>query len=324
MNVSLNSLSIKSSLLGDDLLKERRKNEKFAILLGVVAQFIWAINSIQLKTYSIFFPKDYSNNSIVFLRSTGICVIGYIIITKKGIPIPKISEMKYRFWFLACTAGNYFSIFLWVVFISYFRVATCQCINGCTPVFILILSVIILKEKFYVRYLFGILFCFAGTTLMVLNEKDGASQSDKTTSKSVFVGCLIGVMVVGVNSFYFFGQKVVCKKVENHVINFYLGLFNALPALACMILQWDFRLSNPIYVLYGLSNGAVFYTANCIQVIAFEYIAMSKFIPVQYMLIVFIFLLGFLILREQVFITDVIGSLIIMSFQIYNVMVPLK
>ena len=68
MNISESSLSMKSSLLNDDLLKQRRQNEHYAIFLGVISQFIWAINSIQLKTYKKFFPEPecYSDNSLVF------------------------------------------------------------------------------------------------------------------------------------------------------------------------------------------------------------------------------------------------------------------
>ena len=51
MNVSDSSLSIKSSLLDDELLKQKRKNENFAIFLGILSQIGWAVNSIQLKTY---------------------------------------------------------------------------------------------------------------------------------------------------------------------------------------------------------------------------------------------------------------------------------
>ena len=66
MNISESSLSMKSSLLNDDLLKQRRQNEHYAIFLGVISQFIWAINAIQVETYKKFFPECYSDNSLVF------------------------------------------------------------------------------------------------------------------------------------------------------------------------------------------------------------------------------------------------------------------
>ena len=92
------------------------------------------------------------------------------------------------------------------------------------------------------------------------------------------------------------------KKNNEHVLNFYLGLYNALPALAMMILENHYGFSNIKYVLYGLSNGFVFYSANYCNVKALEYIAISKFIALTYLCTVFIFILGFLIFgRKSVF-----------------------
>ena len=56
MSKSSDIYSVNSSELNDELLNEKRKNERFAIIIGILSQFIWAINSIQLKTYKIFFP----------------------------------------------------------------------------------------------------------------------------------------------------------------------------------------------------------------------------------------------------------------------------
>ena len=77
--LSSNSYSIKSSLLTDEMLLQRRKKEKYALILGLISQFLWALNSIQLKTYRLWFPNSYSNNSLVFWRSLPIFVLGYFI-----------------------------------------------------------------------------------------------------------------------------------------------------------------------------------------------------------------------------------------------------
>ena len=291
----------------------------------MISQFIWAINSIQLKTYKKFFPECYSDNSLVFFRSVTICFCDFLFTKKEGIEITPVSTIKHKFWFFASTAGNYLGIYFWVVFLSYFRVSTCTCISGCSPVFVLILSFFILKETFYLRYFIGIIICIIGTGIMVSNEKkqevDNHGEIDLSTT---IVGCIIGFLVIVVNSFWSFGQKIVCKKINEHVLNCYLGLYNALPALAMMIIENHYGFSNIGYVLYGLSNGFVFYSANYCNVKALEYIAISKFIALTYLCTVFIFILGFLILGEKVFFTDIIGSFIILGFQVYNVSIPTK
>ncbi len=60
--------SVSSSKMNDEMLKEKRYKEKIGAIFAILSQFIWAINSIQLKTYKTFFPEDFSNNSLVFWR----------------------------------------------------------------------------------------------------------------------------------------------------------------------------------------------------------------------------------------------------------------
>ena len=159
---------------------------------------------------------------------------------------------------------------------------------------------------------------------MVSNEKKQDDNHDEISLSSLIVGCVIGFLIIVINSFWSFGQKIVCKKINEHVLNYYLGLYNALPALVMMVLENHYGFTNIWYVLYGLSNGLVFYSANYCNVKALEYIAISKFIALTYLSTVFIFILGFLILNEKVFFTDIIGSFIILGFQVYNVSIPTK
>ena len=58
-------MSEKSSLLNDDELNQKRKNERFAYILGIFTQLVWAINGLQLKTIQPKFPEPYSLNSII-------------------------------------------------------------------------------------------------------------------------------------------------------------------------------------------------------------------------------------------------------------------
>lgn len=160
---------------------------------------------------------------------------------------------------------------------------------------------------------------------MVSNEKKQDSENNEEMSlSSLILGCIIGFLIIVINSFWSFGQKIVCKKINEHVLNYYLGLYNALPALVMMILENHYGFTNIGYVLYGLSNGLVFYSANYCNVKALEYIAISKFIVLTYLCTVFIFIFGFLILNEKVFFTDIIGSFIILGFQVYNVSIATK
>lgn len=320
-------MSIQSSLLTDEMRQLKHKRERKALFLAIFSQFIWAVSSIQLKSYGTLFPKHYSDNSLVFWRSVPIWVFGYYFAKKKGIEIPVLSQVQSKVWFFFRTLGNYFSLLFWVMMLNYFRVSTCQCISGCQPVLILLLSIFILKEKFYFRYLVGIILCIFGTAVIVLNEKspkegDDASNENK---RNILVGIFLALLNLFVSAFSTFGQKVMLQeKMSNEAQSYYIGMYNSLAGAAMSVVEFHFGITNILYVLYGLSNGFVFYIANYYSTLALIDMPMSKFIPLTYLILVFVYLLGFTILREPVYFTDILGSLLILSFQLYNVWVPLK
>jgi uncharacterized membrane protein len=61
---------------------------------------------------------------------------------------------------------------------------------------------------------------------------------------------------------------------------------------------------------------------NMCNIQAMNNLAISKFLPLTYFGTVFIFILGWIILEERVYLTDIIGSLLIVGFQIYNAWFP--
>ena len=318
--------NISNSLLDDNLKEIKRTNDRYAYICAIITQFLWAINSIQLKTYKQYFPIQFSLNSLVFWRSIPIWFIGYIVIKKKNLQIPSISGIKYKFWFHMRNVGNYVGVLFWILLLNYFRVSTGQCCANCHPVIILILSALILKEKFYLRYLIGVLLSLFGTFLIISNENKNNDSSNKNLeNKSLLVGCLIAIIHLTILSFVVFAQKYLCmENLTGEIQNYYLGMFNSLPALFLMMVENHYGLSSPLYCLYGMSNGVVFFIANYCQAEALNYMKINKFMPITYLNIVFVFILGLLFFGEKIYLTDIIGSLMILGFQIYNIMIPIK
>ena len=148
-----------------------KKGDIYAYIMGVICQFFWAMSNIQLKTYRTFFAENFSTQSVTFWRSLSILLIAYFSIIKKRQTITKISEVKFKFWFFLRNIGNYVFIVLWIIELTYFRVSTAQCIANCSPIVVLILSSVILKETFYIRYVCGVLLSLIGTIMIDLIDK---------------------------------------------------------------------------------------------------------------------------------------------------------
>ena len=315
-------MSEKSSLLSEDKYIQKRKNERFAYFLGIFTQFLWALNGLQLKSYQPHFPESFTTNAVVLWRSIPVMIIGYTLCQYKKLRITPHREVKHIVWFYFRHLGNYFCVLLNITVLSYFRLSTSRVFVGCQPLVIIFLSIIVLNETFYWRYLIGILTCLSGSAMIFLNDK--RPQARQTIlHDNIYMGLFFAFLFLIFGSFNSIGQKMMTKdKMPADVQNFYLGLYNSIPPFLMCIYERHFAITDIKFILYCMSNGVLFYCANYFTSVCYKYIAISKFLPVTYLNIVFTFLLSIVVLREPIFFTDVIGAFLIIGFQFYNITFP--
>ena len=314
-------ISERSSVLDKEKLIIKRRNERFAYLLGIFTNFLWAVNGVQMKTFRLFFPNDYNDNNILFWRMLPVVIIGFIICKYNYIHIQKFSELKHLNWFLCRNATAYIFIIAWIKMYSYFRVSTITVIGGTTPIFVILISVFI-GERFYLRYLLGVLLCILGSSIIILNDRKPDAKS-QILDDNIFIGILLGIINVVLCGLSLVGQKILTKEgMDIHLQAFYFSAFNVVPAFIIGIFTDGFNLSNWKYIAYVSSNGIVFYVANYCNTVCLKYIAISKFQPITYLCIVFTFILSAILLGEPVYFSDLIGTAIIIGFQYYNLQYP--
>ena len=270
-SLQINDLaSINTELLSEELKKEKRKKEYIAYMYGVISQFMWAINNIQIKTMITFFPDTFTLNTIAFYRNLPLIFAGYYACKKKNIRIHTWKDIHRKFWFLIRHFGFYLMIVLWVVMNIFFRVSTCQCIVNCNPVIILIISSFLLNEKFYPRYIVGIIVCFVGAFLIISNERKPTNVNEEENNvrnllefilrkieenikdekgNNVFYGGLAAGTHLLITSFANFGQREIAKEgISGDEQNIWMGVFNCIPAFIVMIAQGKTRLDNIKYI----------------------------------------------------------------------------
>ena len=314
-------IEIKDSLLNSELLREKKKKENYGIIITIIAHFFLAVNQLQLKTFAKWFKKEYTQNNLLVYRSLATCGISYLLIKRKNQKIPSLLEINSKFWFFCRECGAYIILFFYLEMTTFFRVSTCQCIYGCHPIIVLLLSIIIINENFYWRYVVGMILSFIGSIFILLNEVQ-PEQRKQNDNKSVFIGIIFSFGYLTTLCVSKFAQKMLCKDhMTPEVQTFYLGFFTALQAF--IFLLFDFKLGlNLIYILYCFSNGLIFCLVNILCTEAMGNIAISKYLPLTYFATVFIFILGWIVLGERVYFTDIVGSLLIVGFQIYNAWFP--
>ncbi len=311
-------ISESSSNMNTEQLLDKRKNEKFAYILAIITQVLWALNGVQMKTFRNFFPDYYSDNTVLFWRMFLVTIFGYSVCKYKKVHIQSHSELKHLYWFLMRNATAYIFIICWIKMYKYFRVSTISVIGGVTPLIIIILSVFLLSEKFYMRYILGVGLCIIGSAIIIFNDRKPQSKA-QIIDDNVFIGILLGIGNISLVSLSVVAQKVLTKEgMDIDLQNYYFGLYNSVPAFIFSVLFGEFSLGNIKYILYVSSNGLIFYLANYLNTISFKYIAVSKLQPISYLCIVFTFIFSAILLGEPVFFSDIIGAAIIISFQYFN------
>ena len=71
-----------------------------------------------------------------------------------------------------------------------------------------------------------------------------------------------------------------------------------------------------------LANGIIFYTATKLQIFSIKNIDIIKIISISYVTLITSFILGAVFLHDKVGLTDIIGSLLVLGYNLYNAIYP--
>ena len=84
------------------------------------------------------------------------------------------------------------------------------------PLIIVFMSCVLLKEKFYMRYVYGVFICFGGVMLIVLNEDKNSTEvngdSDKKGIANLLCGLICGVAQLLSISIHRVSSKILIKQ----------------------------------------------------------------------------------------------------------------
>jgi drug/metabolite transporter (DMT)-like permease len=317
-------------------------SERMCILFYFLANVLFGLNTFQIKLVAKVYPEGFNANSFFTWRSIFLIPISIAGIRYTGERITRLNEVKNKFWFYCRTLLQFFSIIFLVNCMLELRASTASCISSMHPILVLIFSIILLKERFYTRYLVGLVICCYGAMLIVLNERAPASQphiDDLTLDDDLVplpgqiteVDNLKFVRGLGYGAFHLLavtlvviGIKVVSlEKISTNVQCFYLGIFNTLQGFLFALFGFPLSL-NPMFIFNLFINAVLVYFGTYFQVQSLKYISVNKVSPLTYICTLTVFVLSVLLLGESIFLTDIIGSMLILSFNVYNSAFPIK
>lgn len=268
------------------------------------------------------YRDKFSPNNFSMWRSVFMSIVTYISVkyyTKSE--MNNFFEMNVKMWFLIRVLGIYISFLLFLSSLLYLRAATTSCISSANPLIVIFLSIFILKEKFYWRYLIGVIVCFIGSAMILLNDRTENKSSVKQDFKK---GAIYITMHVFCLSFSIFGQKVcVNNGITSETMVFWTGTSNLIVAFLVACIMNDFGLDF-IVISMAFLNAVIFYLAQKVNDMAFALMDASKFPPTFYIQTLFVFILCAIFFKEKFVFSDIVGSLLIVAFHFYNAYSPIK
>ena len=95
--------------------------------------------------------------------------------------IISLHEVPNKTWFIIHTFGIYFNFLFYIISLLYLHISTTSCLGAANPFVVMVLSVVVLKKIFYMRYLIGLVVCFIGSVMLMLNKKISSSSNSNNT-----------------------------------------------------------------------------------------------------------------------------------------------
>ena len=312
--------------------KQKQRDEFIGMGFAVVAIFFRAFATFYTKVIQRTYPTKFHTVPFLWLRSFTIILFALIHTKITGIPIIKLKDIPFKLWFFYRTNMNFFGMSFMTMSLWYLRASTAQIIFSLSPIIVLILSRLILKEPYYFRYTIGTVLCLIGSSIIVFTENkvDASKQHDDsntsithsswdTTKGLIF----IGVAMFSVTFVDIANKILASNKVPVNTQMMYVGLSTMMYSTVFTMIFGGVEL-DPGYLIMCLFHGVFFYVSNICYNKALQLSPISKLIIINYTQIVFVFLLAFLFLHEPIFFTDLLGSAFIFSYMIYNATHPIK
>ena len=325
--------------------KKAIKNEKIGVILILLCNLTRACNSLLIKYLQRRYHDIYHTIPFLFYRAIYLVFLSQIITTIKGEHILWPSEVKAKFFFFLRTNLNFFGVQFNISAIWYLRVATVQIIGSLNPLVTTLMGIFILKEKFYMRYAVGIIACLIGSLFIVLNERKGNNEADSEIKSNNLVkdeekkeeekqkyggfsfGTILGLILAFIDIFFIstveLANKVLANnKVPIHTQCFYVGINTIGYSLIYLFFTNEWYITGG-YAVFIFFQALLFYVGNFFFNAGLKYIDLAKTAPLTYTRVAFVLILGFILLGEKVYFSDIIGTCLIIGYMFYNLYYPI-
>ena len=299
--------------------------ENLGMVCSIISNFFIAFGTFWTKVVQINYPEDFKTIQFLFLRSISIIFFALFHTHITKVPLINQLNLNLKLWFFIRTNINFFGVCAFTLCLWYLRSSTAQILFSLSPIVVFILSYFVLEEKLYWRYAAGTIICIIGSIFIISNEKKSKETlGDKNKDfNDIFIGTSLGVINIFCVAFVVTANKIlVNNKVPIGTQMLYVGISTFFYSTIFTLIFRDVCLK-PGFLILCLFHGLFFYLGNFFANEAYKRIDISKVIIFNYLQIIFVIILSLIFLKEPIFLTDIIGSLLIVSYMLYNITYPI-
>ena len=289
--------------------KQRRKSlkQKIAILYVLVAAGLWGSTGIYVRTLT-----GYGLTSMQI--TTGKVVIGlvgaalFLLIKDKALFRIRIRDIG---WFAANGILIFFYGACYNASIQMSGMAVAAILLYTSPIFVILLSIVIFKEKLSLIKSVSLVLAFIGCALV--------SGIGISSTPIGFIALLLGLCSGFGYALYSIFSRILVKKYHSLTIVLYSSLFTALAAICLTDIQGifavckEFHQAAGFYILAGIFTNLV---PNVLYINALLDIEAGKASMLASVELVMAAVLGFLVFHETLTMTAVTGIVCIVTMVI--------
>lgn len=191
-----------------------------AIICGFLVALFYAYNFTAAKEVT---PEFIGANGLSWFRVVVTCVIFWAIATIVG-PKEKVHLRELPLIALAAFCGVGFNIVTFMKGLSLTSPISASVLMVTTPIIVLVLSALFLKERLYASRILGIIVGFSGAALLIFLSNNGVSEN---ASNPVLGNFLIFVNAISY-SFYIILAKRLTTKYHVFTLMKWLYLFGVI------------------------------------------------------------------------------------------------
>ena len=323
-NITAETISVKSITSSMRITREKK-----GMILSFISTFFLSLNCFYAKIILRAYPNDFDSIEFLFMRGLSIVIYGILhtYITKTEIIKP--NNLPLKFWFLLRANMNFFYNSFSISALWYLRASTVQIIVLLSPLIVLVLSYFILNESLYFRYLIGTIMCVSGSLLIILNENKSNKNNKKENNENIITTAqiILGVFLAFSSAFFYAFINIASKILASHRVSInnqmiYIGGANMIYSIIYICFKGRMCLKIG-YIIMCIFHGSFFYIYYVCYNRSLQLAPVSKIVIITYLQIVFVFLLSNIFLGEKIYVTDFLGSLLMISYMIYNVLNPI-